>query len=63
MKADELKNVTEKKKAEHKKFLQQLKRKPPRNLDDDFHEAHDEVFEAAKHRDLLMTRGVGREPP
>ncbi len=45
MKADELKNVTEKKKAEHKKFLQQLKRKPPRNLDDDFHEAHDEVFE------------------
>src|SRR5438309_8715914 len=30
---------------EIKKFLEQLKRKKPRNLDDVFHETHDEIFE------------------
>jgi uncharacterized protein len=43
--ADKLKEVSQRKKEEQKKFLQQLKRKTPRNLDDVFHESHDEVFE------------------
>lgn len=30
---------------ENKEFLAKLKRKPPRNLDDLFHEEHDTVFE------------------
>lgn len=38
-------NSSEKQKAENKKFLQQLKRRPPRDLDDVFHSAHEEVFE------------------
>ena len=33
------------KQKEHKKFLDQLKRKPPKNLDYTVQEIHDEVFE------------------
>lgn len=43
--AERLKQVTQKQKEEQKKLLQQLKRKPPRNLDSVFHSLHDEVFE------------------
>lgn len=43
--ADKLKSISPKIKEDHKKFLQQLKRKPPRNLDDTFHTAHEEAFE------------------
>jgi uncharacterized protein len=43
--ADDLKNLSSKIKEENKKFLQLLKRKPPRNLDDLFHDAHEETFE------------------
>ena len=31
--------------AENKKFLQALKRKDPRKVDDEFHNVHEEVFE------------------
>ncbi|MBC7861562.1 MAG: YkgJ family cysteine cluster protein [Bacteroidia bacterium] len=40
-----LKTIPPRKNEENKKFLQQVKRKTPRNLDDLFHTAHDEVFE------------------
>jgi len=33
------------KSAENKKFLQRLKKKDPRTVDDAFHELHEEVFE------------------
>ena len=34
-----------KKSAENKKFLQSLKKKDPRNVDDQFHTLHEEVFQ------------------
>ncbi|MBL7847223.1 MAG: YkgJ family cysteine cluster protein [Cyclobacteriaceae bacterium] len=33
------------KKADHRKFLQSLKKKDPRKVDDAFHAVHEEVFE------------------
>ena len=37
--------MNKKKSEENKKFLGNLKRKAPKNLDDLFHSAHEEVFE------------------
>lgn len=39
------KTEAQKKAKEHKKFLENLKRKPPKNLDYIVQETHDEVFE------------------
>jgi uncharacterized protein len=38
-------NTSKNRAAENKKFLQGLKKKDPRKLDDAFHQLHDEVFE------------------
>ncbi|MFM9837816.1 MAG: YkgJ family cysteine cluster protein [Cyclobacteriaceae bacterium] len=38
-------DTSKSKAAENKKFLQSLKKKDPRKLDDAFHQFHDEVFE------------------
>jgi Fe-S-cluster containining protein len=43
--ANILKNISSGSKKETAKFLNDLKRKPPRNLDDFFHKEHEEVFE------------------
>ena len=43
--SNELQHISPKRKEDNKKFLSGLKRKPPRNLDNLFHYAHDEVFE------------------
>jgi uncharacterized protein len=43
--ADKLKKVSTGQKKEIKKFLEQVKRKSPRQLDTLFHESHDNVFE------------------
>lgn len=42
---DSLKKNAISKQEENKKFLQLLKRKPPRNLDQLFHSTHQQVFE------------------
>lgn len=42
--AEKLKKVSSGQKKETKKFLEQVKRKPPRNLDFLFHEAHEKSF-------------------
>lgn len=47
---NELKGKALKKKAEHKKFLDQLKKRPPKDLDRQFQELHEEAFE---HIDCL----------
>ena len=39
------KELAKKKAAENKKFLQSLKKKEPRKLDEAFHTVHEEVFE------------------
>ena len=43
--SDILKNISSGRKKENAKFLNDLKRKPPRNLDNLFHNEHEEVFE------------------
>jgi Fe-S-cluster containining protein len=45
MDLNRFKELAKKKSAENKKFLQGLKRKEPRNLDEAFHTVHEEVFE------------------
>ena len=42
---DRFKNISKTRSAENKKFLQGLKKKDPRKVDDAFHSVHDEVFE------------------
>jgi uncharacterized protein len=39
------KNTSKNRAAENKKFLQGLKKKDPRKMDDAFHQLHEEVFE------------------
>ena len=43
--SDSIRNLAEERKKENKKFIQQLKRKPPHDLDVRTQEIHDEVFE------------------
>ncbi|PZR39162.1 MAG: zinc/iron-chelating domain-containing protein [Azospira oryzae] len=45
MDLDRFRELSHHKAAENKKFLQTLKKKDPRKVDDAFHEMHDEVFE------------------
>jgi uncharacterized protein len=45
MDLERFQNNSKRKSAENKKFLQNLKRKDPRKVDDLFHTVHDEVFE------------------
>jgi Fe-S-cluster containining protein len=45
MDLNRFKELAKKKSAENKKFLQGLKRKEPRKLDETFHTVHEEVFE------------------
>jgi uncharacterized protein len=45
MDIEEFRDLSQKKEKENQQFLQKLKRTQPRNLDDSFHEFHDEVFE------------------
>lgn len=45
MNLDYYKNLALEKNREHKKFLEQLKKKPPKNLDYVVQNTHDEVFE------------------
>src|SRR4051812_24240212 len=46
----DFKNKAEKQKQENRKFFSKLKVSPPKNLDNLFHDAHEEVFE---HTDCL----------
>lgn len=45
MDLDRFKDISKNKSAENKKFLQGLKKKDPRKVDDAFHTVHEEVFE------------------
>ena len=45
MDLNRFKELAKKRSAENKKFLQGLKRKEPRKLDEAFHAVHEEVFE------------------
>lgn len=45
MNIEEYKAKAEKRKKENQQFLQKLKRSSPKNLDDLFHQEHEEVFE------------------
>src|SRR5690348_15054346 len=45
MNLDRFRKQAKKRSAENKKYLQGLKRKDPRTVDDDFHRIHEEVFE------------------
>lgn len=45
MDLDRFRELSHNKSAENKKFLQSMKKKDPRKVDDAFHEMHDEVFE------------------
>lgn len=45
MDLDRFKDVSKNKSAENKKFLQSLKKKDPRKVDNAFHAVHEEVFE------------------
>jgi len=45
MDLDRFRELSHNKAAENKKFLQSLKKKDPRKVDDAFHEIHEEVFE------------------
>lgn len=44
MNLDRYKELAQQKQAEHRKFLAQLKKKPPKNLDKMVQEVHREVF-------------------
>ncbi len=46
MDLEHYKNQASKKQKEHKKFLEQLRKKPPKNLDYLAQQCHDEVFES-----------------
>ncbi|MBT1708301.1 YkgJ family cysteine cluster protein [Fulvivirgaceae bacterium PWU5] len=46
MDVERFREQAKKRAPENKKFLQGLKRKDPRVVDDHFHQAHEEVFEA-----------------
>lgn len=45
MDLDRFRELAKNKSAENKKFLQSLKKKDPRKMDDAFHDLHEEVFE------------------
>ena len=45
MDLNRFKEISKNKSAENKKFLQGLKKKNPREIDDSFHSVHEEVFE------------------
>ena len=45
MNLDRFREQAKNRAAENKKYLQGLKRKDPRKVDDEFHHLHDEVFE------------------